>query len=133
MERQWSDRTSRSNPALSAAEVGEQDERLPWMRSNTPELMVSFRFTNGDWKVFPYHDLTGFDFMGNELIKLYFFHATVVIQGTNLIELADLLRRQQVMEVREQNEFTLLPGSPCVRKVSIIEANLAAVARKPAA
>lgn len=133
MERQWSDR-ARSNPVpTTATEGAEQDERLPWIRSNTPELMVSFRFTNGDWKVYPCHELAGFDLIGNAIITLYFFHASVVIHGTNLLELADLLRRQHVMEVREQNEFTASLGAPCVRRISIMEASLEAVSRKPAA
>ena len=132
MERQWSDRTARSNPALSAADAQETETRLPWMRSNSPELMVSLRFTNGDWQGFPYHDLASFQFIGNELIKLYFFHATVVIQGSNLVELADLIQRHEVMTIRGQNEFTLAPGSPCVRKIGLMEPNLAALARKPA-
>lgn len=101
------------------------------MRSSTPELMLSLRFANGDRQGFPYHDLASFQFIGNELIKLYFFHATVVIQGSSLVELADLIQRQQVIAIREQNEFTLSPGAPCVRKIGLMEPNLAALARKP--
>lgn len=132
MERQWSDRTSRSSPALSAPETEERETRLPWMKSNTPEMMLSLRFANGDRRAYPYHDLAAPELMENTLLKLYFVHATVVIQGYNLTELADLIERQCVIAVREQDEFTVPAGAPCISKIGILEPNLAALARKPA-
>lgn len=133
MDRQWTDRTGHGSPALSVTESEADDARLPWWKSATPELMLSLRFANGTRKAYPYHDLACPELISQDLLKLYFMHATVVVKGRNLTELADHIERHCVVAVREQHapDFTVPEDAPYVQRIDIVTPNLEALARKP--
>jgi hypothetical protein len=53
-------------------------------------------------RTFPYTDLVGGDYLG-DVIRLYFYHATLMIRGKGLEELAGQTERQTVRYIREQH------------------------------
>jgi hypothetical protein len=131
MEQAWSDRARPPGPLL-AAEAHEA--RLPWRKSNTPEMMLALVFGDGTRRAYPYYTCEGMDVVTKGVLKLYFVRATVVIEGYELEELADLLARHCVSVIRQQpeaEEFTLPPGTPFVKKLWILPPNLEALARRP--
>jgi hypothetical protein len=93
------ERPSRQDPGTNAED---SDYGRAWGSARLPQMMLSVRFKNGNRRFFAYIDLAGGDYLG-DVIRLYFHHATLMIRGKGLEELAGQMERQTVRYVREQH------------------------------
>ena len=122
------ERPSRQDPDTSAED---SDYGQAWGTARVPQMMLSVRFKNGNRRFFAYLDLAGGDYVG-EVIRLYFHHATVMVRGKGLQELAGHAERQTVRYIREQHVSPFeAGGTPCyIERIEIGPPQLDALAQK---
>ena len=104
------ERPSRQDPGTNAED---SDYGRPGA-ARLPQVMLSVRFKNGNRRFFAYIDLAGGDYLG-DVIRLYFHHATVMVRGMGLEELAGQAERQTVRYIREQH---VSPSRPARRSAT---------------
>ena len=114
-----------------SANAEDSDYGRAWGASRVPQMMLSVRFANGNRRFFAYLDLAGGDYLG-DVIRLYFHHATVMVRGKGLEELAGKAEQQAVRYIREQHVSPFHAGeTPCyIERIEIGPTQLEALSQK---
>ena len=122
------ERPNRQDPSTNAED---SDYGRAWGASRLPQMMLSVRFANGNRRFFAYTDFAGGDYLG-DVIRLYFYHATLMVRGKGLEELAGQTERQTVRYIREQHVSPFKAGeTPCyIERIEIGPPQLEALGRK---
>jgi hypothetical protein len=110
----------------------DSDYGRAWGRSGLPQMMLSVRFADGNRRFFAYTDFAGGDYLG-DVLRLYFYHATLMVRGRDLEELAGQVERQTVRYIRERHVSPFEADKPpCyIERIEIGPPQLEALGRKP--
>ena len=111
----------------------DSDYGRAWGAARLPQMMLSMRFANGNRRFFAYTDFVGGDYLG-DVIRLYFYHGTVVIRGKGLEELEAQIERQTVRYIREQHVSAFEAGeaSCYIERIEVGLPQLEALSQKRA-
>jgi hypothetical protein len=122
------ERPNRQDPSTNAED---SDYGQAWGTARQPQMMLSVRFANGNRRFFAYTDLAGGDYLGN-VIRLYFYHATLMVRGKGLEELAGQAERQTVRYIREQHVSPFEAGEMAgyIERIEIGPPQLEALSQK---
>ena len=114
-----------------SANAEDSDYGRAWGASRVPQMMLSVRFANGNRRSYAYLDLAGADYLG-DVIRLYFHHATVMVRGKGLEELAGKTEQQAVRYIREQHVSPFHAGEAAcyIERIEIGPPQLEALSRK---
>lgn len=95
-------------------------------------MAVRFRFADGTWRSFAYHNYNGAMFLGGAL-KVFFVDGTVTVVGRHLAELTERLDECQVAYVQEQHvsEFEAEEADAYIDRIELAEPKSEEALRRP--